>query len=182
MGLIPPELERLARKASNDARAIVYSDVASLIERENPCVIRFYPSPRHEFAGKAQTWTRVINVHTTWPGERTYFLPEHWIFYDSRLPRGTAARLIAHELYHIWKHNPLDPKWEVDTETKRVLYTEQEEREADMFALCLLKYRPYYGGGKPPLTNEQFIEMVEQETGWPHWLTEDEVREIAEHL
>jgi len=67
---------------------------------------------------------------------------EHWIFFDSELTGEHAALVVAHELGHIALHLRRDPSQHRLNENGRVLYAEQEEREADMFALCVLRYRP----------------------------------------
>ncbi len=158
-----------------------YTSVARGIEAAIPCRIHLRPSSEKEFKGQAQTWSRVTNVEVGWPEEITFHQPDHWIIYDRDMPPAAVARCIAHELYHVLGHDPTSPRREVDKD-RRVGYTDEEERNADIFSLLLLKNRQYMRSREAPLTSEQLLKLLRGEAGKPFHLSWGEIEGVLDDL
>ena len=155
-----------------------YTSVARGIQASMPCLIHFRTSRKPQFRGHAITWSRVIRVRVRWPKRKAFYRPEHWIIYDMEMAEtrpAAAARCIAHELFHVLAHDPTSPDRRVD-ERRRVIYSDQEEIDADFFSLLLLKNRQYMRTRKAPLKPDQLIALLKGEAGEPAHLTLDDIR------
>ncbi len=175
----------LAKQASSGAKHVFFADIAKWLQNQLGCFIFLVPSLDHEFAGQAQTFTRVIRVQVTWSDgldEYSHNAYEHTVFFDKNLPQAEAARLTGHELYHIWKNNLANPHLNRDEETGLIDYGEEIEKIADAFSLALLKNHSYKSDWTPPTTVKGFIDFLDNEAGWPDWLTPDEVHALVEKL
>ena len=180
-----PDFKRindLAKQASSEASFVFFCDVANCIGIELNCSIRIQPSTEPEFRGLAQTWTRIVHVKTTWPEQREFNAQDHTIFFDRNLPQAQAARLIAHELYHVWQHNPANPAHLRDPDTGAVEYGDKAEKAADLFSVCLLRHHSFKPGWIPPMTAKDFVDFLDNESGWPDWFTRDEVIDFVKKL
>ena len=173
-----------AIEASKGSQQAYLSDIAAYIasKRKPFCSIRLVSSGAKDLRDRVRTWTRITTVEVEWPNPAKFDQPEHWIFYDRRLSAPAAVRRIAHELYHIWEHCPEDPSREADPDNSKVKYTDEEERDADVFSLAILKNHPFDRRRKFPLSNEQLFELLDKEAGWPHYLKESQIRRIADQL
>jgi len=89
---------------------------------------------------------------------------------------------VAHELFHLWKHQPMDQGRKVDPETNLVEYSETEERDADLFSLVLLSSHPYMVGQSPPKTAAELMLLLDTEAGWPRWVPAKEAVRFIEAL
>ena len=156
-----------------EADGVVFADLAAVIENELGVTICFVPSSVYDSGATAEVWTRTSYMEIEWPVKDRRYQTEHFIFYDAK-PSARAARLVAHELCHIWRHRPGDPSRKVDPETNLAHYEPEEEQEADYFSLMLLKKHPYLPGQTPPQSAQDMIALLDGQAGWTSWLTRDQ--------
>ena len=141
------------------------------------CRVRLSPTDKPDVKGTAETWHRIIRVITRWPKEHDFFMPEHWILYDFELKPAAAARCIAHELWHILDHDPTAAGREVNPDHS-VVYSTDEERQADLFSLVMLRNEPFDQRPAPQST-EEFLALLDGEAGMPSYLSAAEIAELA---
>jgi len=158
-----------------------FADVVAAVEDAKHCRVHLRPIGDPAFKGQAQTWSRVLEVKGSWPEETEFRMPDHWIIFDRKLPAAAAARCIAHELHHIAAHDPTSSKRQTD-ENYGVLYTREEEMEADWFSLLLLSTRQFAAGRRVPETSEELMGLLRTEAGKPAHLTWEEIEEGIRYL
>ncbi len=120
-----------------------YSDITAQLESDLGCQIRLVPlnpDENKKYTNAVVVVTRMVCIRKSSEDDGVY-TPQHGIAFDRTLPPVAAARLIAHDIYHIWRQRPENPKWDnmVDQETGLITYGSKIEREADEFSLRLLK-------------------------------------------
>jgi len=91
------------------------------------------------------------------------FIAQHIIYFDETLRPVAAARLIAHDLFHIFKQRPENPKWDdfVDKRTGVIDYGPKLECLAEKFSLRLLKEHPFRVGATLCRSANTFIQMLD---------------------
>ncbi len=171
-----------AEIVATNAKPVYFADVVAAIERDLGCRITLMPAADTEFAGQVMAVSRTLRIAAMEPVNSAFCMIDHMIFYDTALPSAGAARLIAHELFHISMCQNTDPRCHVDPETSEVHFDHSAEQEADIFSLCLLKLRPYRPGYSAPNTARAFIRLLNNEAGWPDWLTREETEEAVARL
>ena len=118
----------------------------------------------------------------------------HVVFYDATLPEVAAARLIAHDLFHIAAHQPESPRWQPwIVSDGRIDYScgrrQDGEKDADRFSLALLAHHAFRPGWRPPETPRRLIEQLDaarrpgqkrsRSAAWPFYM---KVREAEDFI
>jgi hypothetical protein len=152
---------------------LYFSDVVLAIQDEIAGIIYLVPNTRPEFENEVQIWSRKV---TKYANNESLIIPEHFIFFDSRILPAKIARCIAHELYHAWKHDIWGRR--MDPRTQQVIYALDEEKEADIFSLFLLARHPYRWGFAPPRSQKELFLLLKHEAGFPAHLTRKELQVV----
>lgn len=184
------DIKRRLRRLRHGARFRYYADLIVALQSELDCEIELIPCEKALFEEDegAVLITRLLRVHSL-PGgvsarKGTRYIFQHALFYDVTLPDVVAARLILHELFHIFDQVPQDPCWHAVTDTKTGIidYGKTIEKRADKFSLRGLREHPFKAGLSVPGSPGRLIAMLngavsDEDTcshAWPHHMDRKE--------
>ncbi len=176
--------ERNVDKTISTADGLFLTSIAKAIEHLNLCQILLRLAEEEEFRNQAQTWSRMMEARVGYPTKQTVMMPQHWIFYDPALPPAHGSRLVGHELYHVLQHDPTgSDRMIVDG---FVQYSDEEEKEADLFSIVMLYKREFLKGRGKPKNVQEFRKILDvsglDEFGGTDHLTAEEIERVIDKL
>ena len=151
---------------SNITRLMYYADILLALQYDLSCWICLNPVDivtDPDYKNHAVLVTRILDVRAN-VGTRTKvsYPAQHTILFDDTLPPVAAARLIAHEIYHIWINRPAERAWDGNIGDNAFIgYPPDVETDADKFSLLLLQSHPFKVGFTPPVSAAAFIQMLD---------------------